>query len=432
MYERYKRCHSVEVKLQPLNSAKRCKYETPGNIFAMLEAPLQKEPPSDLIDVAERNLKNQNYVQPPSERITQADDYLAAREEWDAVQCVEPVLRRSSESRPPGETRRQNESRRPSESRPPGESRRSSESRPRSGEIRRTSNSRSNDSSPKKSIGSIGSNGSSYSVKQQHPPPSPPHLHPNVRITPHTDFDEVWDFFMRQDMSHVMGSIRPTMECRGVNGLIRTIFGPKKLKPQLLDERNLLFAIAQCQMDNSEPLHLQILQTIFKVLTSTKVDCPRYGSHWDAVGFQGNDPATDLRGVGLLGLIHALYLLTHEATLPLARDIYMLSHDQVSQFPLMVLFINVTRISLQTLREGLLNKECNSRGNVRHVLNEYFAAVMFHIYWIWKTERKTIKDSGFLIKDAEAYCKRNVKTILQKLQVHLRKYPRNEADITDV
>ncbi|CAL4181245.1 unnamed protein product, partial [Meganyctiphanes norvegica] len=283
----------------------------------MLEAPLQKELPSDSIDVAERNLKNQNYAPPRSERITQADDYLTAQEEWDAVQCVEPIIRR---------------------------------------------NTRSNDSSPKKSIGSIGSNGSCYSIKQPQPP-SPPNLHSNVRISPHTDFDEVWDFFMRQDMSHVMDVIRPTMERRGVNGLIRTIFGPKKLKPQLLDERNLLFAIAQCQMDNSEPLHLQILQTIYKVLTSTKIDCPRYGSHWDAVGFQGNDPATDLRGVGLLGLIHALYLLTHEATLPLARDIYKLSHDQVSQFPLMVLCINVTRISLQTLREGLLNKRSNSEQN---------------------------------------------------------------------
>ena len=71
---------------------------------------------------------------------------------------------------------------------------------------------------------------------------------------------------------------------------------------------------------------------------------------------QGVDPATDLRGVGLLGLVQALYLLTHESLLPLARDVFRLSHDHHSQFPLMVLSINVTRISLQTLREGYLNK----------------------------------------------------------------------------
>ena len=45
-----------------------------------------------------------------------------------------------------------------------------------------------------------------------------------------------------------------------------------------------------------------------------------------------------------------------------------------------------------------LNRECNSRGNVRHVLNEFFTAVLFHIYLIWRTQNMTIKDSGFLIK----------------------------------
>lgn len=43
------------------------------------------------------------------------------------------------------------------------------------------------------------------------------------------------------------GSIKPTLEQRGVNGLFRSIFGPKKLKAELVEERNLLFAIAQCK-----------------------------------------------------------------------------------------------------------------------------------------------------------------------------------------
>ncbi|RXG61844.1 ELMO domain-containing protein 3 [Armadillidium vulgare] len=262
-------------------------------------------------------------------------------------------------------------------------------------------------------------------------------------------------------------TIKPTLERKGVNGLIRSIFGPKKLKEELIPERNLLFAIAQCPLDNNEPLHLQILLTVYKVLTGTRLDCPRYGNHWDHIGFQlkttiafisrlyivvqsfhirnfeycfssssinsilmtflginfqGVDPATDLRGVGLLGLVQALYLVANEETFPLAREIFLLSHDNYSQFPLMVLSINVTRISLQALREGVLNKECNSRGNVRHVLNEFFAAVMFHIFWIWRSEHKTIKESGFLIKEAEAYCKANVRTVLQKLRIHLRRY----------
>ncbi|XP_076038904.1 ELMO domain-containing protein 3-like isoform X2 [Oratosquilla oratoria] len=345
--------------------------------FQMLESPKQKDPPSEFLDVQGRNLKNQALAGSPD---TAREDFTAAQDEWDLVQCVEPVIRPDLDSL--------------------------------------------DDMIPQKRIvdSQLLSSPLSSPLKLQQPLAPPP-----VRTTPHIDFDEVWEFFRRQDMSHVMGSIRPTMERRGVNGFFRTIFGPKKLKDELIDERNLLFAIAQCQFDNEEPIHFQVLQTIYKVLACTTVDCPRYGNHWDVIGFQGMDPATDLRGVGLLGLVHALHLVTHEATLPLARDVFRLSHDEVSQFPFMVLSINVTRISLQALREGQLNKECNSRGNVRHVLNEFFSAIMFHIYWIWKTEHKTIKDSGFLIKDAEVYCKKNVKTVLQKLQIHLRKYGKDDS-----
>ncbi|CAL4246181.1 unnamed protein product, partial [Meganyctiphanes norvegica] len=148
-----------------------------------------------------------------------------------------------------------------------------------------------------------------------------------------------------------------------------------------------------------------------------------------------SDIAKEIRKIRLLVLSQLLHLINNKTSLPISQNLYLktICQDEVELFFVSCIFYyNVTEIILQMILSNLFQKECNSRGNVRHVLNEYFAAVMFHIYWIWKTERKTIKDSGFLIKDAEAHCKRNVKSVLQKLQVHLRKYPRNEADITDV
>jgi hypothetical protein len=41
------------------------------------------------------------------------------------------------------------------------------------------------------------------------------------------------------------------------------------------------------------------------------------------VGFQGDDPATDLRGVGMLGLLQLLYLHHHSAAA--AQKLYTLS-----------------------------------------------------------------------------------------------------------
>ena len=54
----------------------------------------------------------------------------------------------------------------------------------------------------------------------------------------------------------------------------------------------------------------------------------RYGSHWERIGFQGNDPSTDLRGVGLLGLMHPLFLLTTPDLFPFAMDVFRISQSE--------------------------------------------------------------------------------------------------------
>lgn len=40
-------------------------------------------------------------------------------------------------------------------------------------------------------------------------------------------------------------------------------------------------------LDNRDDQHLQSLQTIYRVLTGSRFNCQRYGSHWEEVGFQG-------------------------------------------------------------------------------------------------------------------------------------------------
>ena len=70
----------------------------------------------------------------------------------------------------------------------------------------------------------------------------------------------------------------------------------------------------------------------------------------------GNDPTTDLRGCGMLGLLTTLQFITSKNTARSAAAVYRLSQDEVQNFPFCVMSINVTRIALQILREGKLNK----------------------------------------------------------------------------
>ena len=42
--------------------------------------------------------------------------------------------------------------------------------------------------------------------------------------------------------------------------------------------------------DDQDSKHFQLLLTLYKQFTGDKVDCPRYGSHWEQIGFQVSCP----------------------------------------------------------------------------------------------------------------------------------------------
>ena len=41
-----------------------------------------------------------------------------------------------------------------------------------------------------------------------------------------------------------------------------------------------------------------------------KDSCRSIGSHWQDIGFQATDPATDIRGAGMLGVLQMQYFLS--------------------------------------------------------------------------------------------------------------------------
>ena len=160
-----------------------------------------------------------------------------------------------------------------------------------------------------------------------------------------------------------------------------------------------MFAIALRPFDNSESIQTRFLVTIYRKLTGNALfECRRFGNHWEDIGFQGTDPATDLRGVGLLGLLQILFLILSPETNLLAKEIYRLSVDRRQHFPFAVMSTNITQIALQVLREGLLNKECNEAKCVLKVFNWFYSGVFYRLYRIWREQNKTIIDSGYVLR----------------------------------
>ncbi|XP_067879519.1 ELMO domain-containing protein 3 isoform X2 [Heterodontus francisci] len=237
--------------------------------------------------------------------------------------------------------------------------------------------------------------------------------------TPLISFNEALQHFQTADLCEYRKNIQPTVRRTGFSAITHFFFGPPRLHKELQEERDLVFAIGQCSLDNDQKVHIRVLQTIYKKLTGAKFDCARYGSHWEQLGFQGTDPGTDLRGTGFLGLMHTLYMVMDLQTLPLARDIYKLSQHPIQNFPFCLMSINITRITIQALREECLSRECNRRQQVIGVLNDFYVAAFLHLYQIWKTQHKTISDSGFVLKGVEIFAKKNPKQLLRRLETYL-------------
>ncbi|XP_069733586.1 ELMO domain-containing protein 3 [Phaenicophaeus curvirostris] len=236
-------------------------------------------------------------------------------------------------------------------------------------------------------------------------------------------FNEALQYFQTADLSECRKKVQVTVRRQGLAALLHYFFGPPRLHAQLQGERDLALAMAQCGLDDNEQVHMRILQTIYRKLTCTQLGCPRYGAHWEELGFQGVDPGTDLRGTGMLGLMQLLYFVMDARTLPLALEIFKLSQHETQSFPFCLMSVNITRLVIQALREECLSRECNRRQQVITLLNDLYVATFLQLYRLWKRQHKTIADSGFVLQELEFSTKKKPKQLLKSLEAYVSQSP---------
>ena len=156
-------------------------------------------------------------------------------------------------------------------------------------------------------------------------------------------------------------------------------------------------------------------------MTQSKFRCQRYGIHWEEIGFQGSDPATDLRGAGMLGLVNLFDFVTSPIAYQIALDILKLSRDVTQGFPMCALSMSLTVMAITFLRDGRLSKICNSRGMVFSVVNDVYKALFYRLYNIWKEQHKTIWDSSSVLQEVELNAKGNIPRLLNEFYTALER-----------
>ena len=214
-----------------------------------------------------------------------------------------------------------------------------------------------------------------------------------------------YDEAVREIVKNIdVAALKPSLHVEDVpsGGCLSCLFAPPRLDgDDLKRDRDEMFATARTKLDDHDETHLRTLHTLYTRLVGVDRAMPRYGKHWEDLGFQGSDPATDLRGCGMLGLTQLLCLVTRN--FPNAAAIHSLSRDQTQEFPMAPLSINLTHIALRAVRSGLLNKEARRLGSVWAAADAFYCGAFYEFYSRWKNGGKTIMDSGHVKRELEDF-----------------------------
>uniref|UniRef100_A0A182VYW3 ELMO domain-containing protein n=1 Tax=Anopheles minimus TaxID=112268 RepID=A0A182VYW3_9DIPT len=105
------------------------------------------------------------------------------------------------------------------------------------------------------------------------------------------------------------------------------------------------------QYDREEPEHEAKLLLLWKLLVGDEmVLTGRITDQWQHIGFQGDDPSTDFRGMGVLGLDNLLFLAqNYNGT---ARHLLSHSHHPKHGYFFAIVGINLTSMAYHLLKSG--------------------------------------------------------------------------------
>ncbi|NWZ87170.1 ELMD3 protein, partial [Poecile atricapillus] len=244
-------------------------------------------------------------------------------------------------------------------------------------------------------------------------------------------FTEALQHFQSTELFESRGKVR-TPGRRGIlSALLRCLRGPPQLRPQLRGEQELVLAMAQCALDDSERVHMRILQTIYQQLTRSRLGCPRYGAHWEELGFQGRRGSNPLPGEipRAIPKIHSNLPWSNSILSQLPQPLPVLQTQLhwppldmlqlLNSFPFCIMSVNITRIVIQALQEERLSRECNQRQQVIGVLNDLYAAAFLQLSRLWRRQQGTIADAGFFLKELELSTKKKPRQLLKSLEAYL-------------
>ncbi|KAI8607144.1 ELMO/CED-12 family-domain-containing protein, partial [Chytriomyces sp. MP71] len=153
-----------------------------------------------------------------------------------------------------------------------------------------------------------------------------------------------------------------------------------------------LNARATTKYDKENKTHERLLLEFWALAMPDEKLKSRVSDQWQKVGFQGTDPATDFRGMGLLGLDDLVYYAkTHPTSF---QRVLESSKHGSAWFSMAIVGINITAFALSLVRQRGLQKFFFKYGTSKEVYHEFYCFVFdtFERKWTSQNTFLTVMD----------------------------------------
>jgi len=104
--------------------------------------------------------------------------------------------------------------------------------------------------------------------------------------------------------------------------------------------------------NSGDPKHEKLLMRLWDLLRPDEPLVSRKNAQWQYIGFQGDDPATDFRGMGMLGLDQLVFFASYDVNQ--CQKILSISHHPQIGFPYAICGISMTALAKELLFDNQL------------------------------------------------------------------------------
>ncbi|CAH4035531.1 ELMO domain-containing protein 2 [Pieris brassicae] len=215
--------------------------------------------------------------------------------------------------------------------------------------------------------------------------------------------------FIPQNFDDVLyPSINIILRAKQINTKLHPKFVPafRKCLQQIWSYRQLIDDIEELrctQYDSKNSDHEEKLLKLWSLLQPNELLEDRITKQWQNIGFQGDDPKTDFRGMGLLGLENLLFFAKEYTQV----SSHVLSHSQHPKYgyTFAIVGINLTSMAYYLLKDGSAK---TYMFNAKHYLpnidlfHRFYCYLFFEFDKLWiESKPENIMEFSMIFKKFE-------------------------------